>query len=52
MKALEELRRYRNELVADGVFDEKYEQDAAGRWIPEPRLRQLDSIIEKLEEKS
>ena len=49
-QTLAELRKYRTELVADGVFDERYEQDRSGRWIPEPRLRQLDRIIAQLEE--
>ena len=46
---LDRLCSYRQELVDDGVFEERWEETKAGRWLPEPRLRQLDRIIQNLE---
>ena len=46
---LDQLFTYRRELVEDGVFEERWQETKAGRWLPEPRLKQLDSIIESLE---
>ena len=43
------LHSYCQELVEDGVFEERWQESKAGRWLPEPRLRQLDSIIQSLE---
>lgn len=48
-QTLEELRKFRDGCVEDGVFSKEFEQDRTGRWIPEPRLRRLDRIIRKLE---